>query len=393
MKHDRLLLINPDEQARRLARVTEAMTAHGMDAMLLTDNANKYYLTGRVFAGYIYLTADGTILCAVRRPVELDGPETVYIRKPEELPAHLGQSMPGTLGLELDTLTYNHAMRLRAIFAESATANASAVMRQAREVKTPAQVELIRESGIRQERVYRRVPRMYREGMTDIELQIEIERASRLEGCLGQFRISGDSMELFMGNIIAGDNADAPSPYDFAMGGAGMDPSLPVGADGTTIKPGMTVMVDVNGNYTGYMTDMTRVYSLGEIAPEAVRAHECSRRIHRELAAMGRPGTEARALYDRAIEIACEEGLEHLFMGHRQHAGFIGHGVGIEINEAPVIAPRSRDIIAAGQVIALEPKFVVPGTGAVGIENTYVIGEDGTWECLTNAPEEIIPLQ
>ena len=386
-----LLLLDKDEQLLRVDRVVKGMKAAGLDAVLLADNASKYYLTSRVYAGYIYITSGGKVICAVQRPVELNGPEVAYIRKPEELPSVIGV-MPRSLGLELDTMSYNNVERLKAVFPDATIGNASAIMRVAREIKTDTEVEMIRESGVRQERVYRRVPHLYREGMTDIEFQVEIERTSRLEGCLGQFRISGDTMELFMGNIIAGDNADAPSPYDFAMGGAGMSPSLPVGANGSEIKPGMTVIVDVNGNYTGYMTDMTRVFSLGDISPEALKAHECSRRIHRELAAMGRPGTEARALYERALEIAREEGLEHLFMGHRQHARFIGHGVGIEINELPVIAPRSRDVIAPGQVIALEPKFVVPGTGAVGIENTYLVTSGG-WTCLTNAPEEIISLR
>ncbi len=78
-------------------------------------------------------------------------------------------------------------------------------------------------------------------------------------------------------------------------------------------------------------------------------------------------------------------------MGHRQHAAFVGHGLGIEINELPVIAPRSRDILEEGNMVALEPKFVIPEVGAVGIENTYYITSAGV-EKLTNAPEEIIPL-
>ena len=77
-------------------------------------------------------------------------------------------------------------------------------------------------------------------------------------------------------------------------------------------------------------------------------------------------------------------------MGHRQHAGFVGHGLGIEINELPVIAPRSRSVLETGNVIALEPKFVIPGVGAVGIENTYVVRPDGPMECLTHAPREIV---
>ena len=92
-----------------------------------------------------------------------------------------------------------------------------------------------------------------------------------------------------------------------------------------------------------------------------------------------------------AYEMAAKAGLSDYFMGYTQHAGFIGHGVGIEINESPVLVPRSRDILAAGNIIAIEPKFVIPGTGAVGVENTYLVTENGM-ECLTNFKEDIIPL-
>ena len=78
-------------------------------------------------------------------------------------------------------------------------------------------------------------------------------------------------------------------------------------------------------------------------------------------------------------------------MGHTQKAGFIGHGVGIEVNELPVLAPRSRDVLEEGNVIAIEPKFVIPHVGAVGIENTYLVRKDGL-ECLTKSPEDISEL-
>ena len=104
-----------------------------------------------------------------------------------------------------------------------------------------------------------------------------------------------------------------------------------------------------------------------------------------------RPGMEARLLYAMAEDIVRGRALERYFMGHRQHAGFVGHGIGIEINELPVIAPRSRGILQNGNTIALEPKFVIPGVGAVGVENTYLITDNGA-ECLTECPEEIVPL-
>ena len=176
------------------------------------------------------------------------------------------------------------------------------------------------------------------------------------------------------------------------MGGAGLDPSLPVGADGTVIRPGLPVMVDVNGNYTGYMTDMTRCFAAGTVSPEVEKANRLSADICAGLAGMMAPGTAASDLYNRALEMAREAGMEEYFMGHRSHAGFVGHGVGIEINELPVIAPRSRDILAAGNAIALEPKFVLPGIGAVGVENTYLVGSSAPGELITKAPQNIVAL-
>ena len=92
-----------------------------------------------------------------------------------------------------------------------------------------------------------------------------------------------------------------------------------------------------------------------------------------------------------AKKMADDAGFGEYFMGHRQQAGFIGHGVGIEVNELPVIAPRSKDVFRKNNVIAIEPKFVIPGTGAVGIENTYVVTDNGL-KCVTNFPEELIEL-
>ena len=100
---------------------------------------------------------------------------------------------------------------------------------------------------------------------------------------------------------------------------------------------------------------------------------------------------EAKEAYEYAKKMVDDAGFADYFMGHRQKAGFIGHGVGIEVNELPVIAPRSKDVFKKNNVIALEPKFVIPGTGAVGVENTYIVGDNGL-ECITNFPEELAEL-
>lgn len=388
-------MYNPVFASEALARkekIQAALRRLPADALLLADNANLYYTSSRVFCGYTYVPAEGDMIYFVRRPVGLAGDNVVYIRKPEQIIEEMqkrGLPLPQTLLVEGDSLSYNEYTRLASAFPSSRILpGGTALIRQVRAVKTPFEIGMIRQSAASHDMLYRHIPKLYTPGMTDLEFSIEIERAARQHGSLGIFRIFGRSMEIFMGNVLAGENADTPTPYDFAMGGAGLDDSLPIGCNGTTIHPGQTVMVDVNGNFTGYMTDLSRVYSLGEIPEKARHAHAVSLEIERAVMSMARPGVAASELYDKALAIARDRKVEDYFMGHRQKAGFVGHGVGIEINEQPVLAPRSRDVLEAGMVFALEPKFVIPGVGPVGIENTFLVTDDGV-ERLTNCEEEI----
>lgn len=378
----------------RWDKIQQNMSDVHADGLLICDNVNLYYVSGRIFRGYCYIPVKGEPIFFVRRPLGLNGTQVVYIRKPEEIGEYLqknGIAFPDKLLLESDSISYSDYKRYETIFTPKEVLNGTALLRRCRSIKTPYEIDLIRRSGELHAKAYETIPSLYRKGMTDVEFSIELEHECRKLGSLGIFRIFGQSMEIFMGSVLAGDNADTPSPYDFAMGGAGLDVSLPVGCNGTVLTEGMSLMVDMGGNFTGYMTDMTRTYAIGSVQELALKAHETSIAIHQAIAAKARPGVAAKDLYELAAEMANHAGLSDYFMGHRQKASFIGHGVGIEINEAPVLAPRSRDILAEGMVFALEPKFVIPGTGALGIENTYVVTADGV-EKLTIFEEELISL-
>lgn len=379
----------------RWDKIQQNMSDVHADGLLICDNVNLYYVSGRIFRGYCYIPVKGEPIFFVRRPLGLNGTQVVYIRKPEEIGEYLqknGIAFPDKLLLESDSISYSDYKRYETIFIPKEVLNGTALLRRCRSIKTPYEIDLIRRSGELHAKAYETIPSLYRKGMTDVEFSIELEHECRKLGSLGIFRIFGQSMEIFMGSVLAGDNADTPSPYDFAMGGAGLDVSLPVGCNGTVLTEGMSLMVDMGGNFTGYMTDMTRTYAIGSVQELALKAHETSIAIHQAIAAKSRPGVAAKDLYELAAEMANDARLSDYFMGHRQKAGFIGHGVGIEINEAPVLASRSRDILAEGMVFALEPKFVIPGTGALGIENTYAVTADGV-EKLTVCKEELISLQ
>ena len=228
--------------------------------------------------------------------------------------------------------------------------------------------------------------------MTDLEFQFEIESRMRRHGSIGLFRAFGANMDIFMGSILTGANAEAPSPFDFALGGGGMNDACPLGANGTPLREGMAVMVDMAGNYTAYITDMTRVFAVGQLPHEAYRAHQVALEIQSAIEGMAKPGVACADLYMKALEIVKAAGLEEYFMGTKLQAKFVGHGIGLQINELPVLTPRSKEVLLENMVFALEPKFVIPGVGAVGVENSFLVKAAGL-EKLTLFPEEIIQLQ
>lgn len=383
------------ELKQRRDKIRVLMAQQGIDAALFTCNVNLIYTYGQVVSGYLYLPLNDSARLFIKRPNNIEGEHVRPIRKPEQLPdllTELGLPLPQRLMLEGDELSFNEYRRLAACFPSAEVLPCgSALVRQARSVKTKLEIELFRRSGLAHAKAYAQIPTVYRPGMTDRELSIEIERLMRLEGNLGIFRVFGQSMEIFMGSLLAGDNAAAPSPYDFALGGEGMDPALPGGANNTPLQEGQSLMVDLGGNFYGYMGDMSRVFSIGRLPQQAYDAHQLCLDIQDAIADMARPGVVCEDLYNKAIDMVTRAGMADYFMGVGQKAKFIGHGIGLEINEAPVIAPRMKQELEPGMVFALEPKIVLPGVGPVGIENSWAVGAEGL-EKLTICEESIIEL-
>ena len=375
-------------------RIQQAMRQEEADGCLLTMNMNLYYVSGQVFNGYFYLPAEGRPYWFVKRLTIPETNQVHVIRKPEQIPdffRDLNLAMPRKLLLEADELSYNEYIRLQHVFRAEATGNASALIRHIRMIKTPWEIEQMRISARKHEAVYREIPACYRPGMRDIELQIEIEKRMRVHGSLGYFRAFGSNMDIFMGSLLAGENAGEPSPFDFALGGAGMHASGPLGANGTLLREGTTVMADMSGNYTAYQTDMTRVFSIGKLPDRAYRVHRVALEIQARMERTAKPGVPCAELYRDALAMAGQEGLEDCFMGTRFQAKFVGHGVGLEINELPVLTTRSKDILQPGMTFAFEPKFVLAGIGAVGIENTFLVTDSGV-EKMTLLDENITEL-
>ena len=177
-------MLQPELKLRR-DKIRALMVQQDIDAALITCNVNLIYTYGRVVSGYLYLPLNAHARCTN----DIEGEHIHSIRKPEqisELLKEYGLPLPTKLMLEGDELPFTEYNRLAACFPEAEVVPCgTALIRQARSIKTPMEIELFRRSGAAHAKAYEQIPSVYQPGMTDRQLSIEIERLMRLEGCLG----------------------------------------------------------------------------------------------------------------------------------------------------------------------------------------------------------------
>jgi len=353
-------------------RVAELLAKNNIDAILISNDVNNLYVTGEIFGGYTYITAQGEIILFSKYADKVGEFETVKIRKPEQIPELLGKK-PQTLSLDDESSSAADWIRLSNAFSFCNIVTRKNIMRTARIVKTPSELEKIKKAAEQQMTVYSKIPELFEEGMTDTDLAIKLEGALRKCGHNGIFRTHGFHMECFMGSLLCGQNGEEASVYDFALGGKGATKALPIGACGDAIKAGDAVMVDYSGCYDGYLCDMTRTFFVKEIAPKALYAHNVSIEIQELVQPMLKEGVCAFEIWEKTLEIVKKHSLEGCFMGLSKQSKFVGHGVGLEINEPPVMCTNDKTPLEQNTVLAIEPKFVIKGIGAVGVEDTYTV--------------------
>lgn len=383
-----------EDQMLRIHLLQQLMKQHNAEAILITCSVNLYYTCSSVFNGFLYIPQCGTPHAFTRRSVDNIPYPSTNIRKIEDLPTAmqtLGIKLPTTLYLECDELSYSEVQRIANTFNNAILKNGTTLLRESRSHKSPWELDQLRYSARLHEKSYGAIKACYFPGITDTEFQHKIEYIMRQNGSIGLFNAFGNNMDIFMGSLLAGDNAAAPSPFDFALGGEGTHPILPLGANGSRLQRGTSIMIDMAGNYCGYMTDMTRVFSVGSLPDLAYYAHSVALDIQAELMSYAKVGTSCAEIYNRTLQRVKEAKLDSYFMGTTQQAKFVGHGIGLQINEPPVLTPRSQEVLCEHTVFAFEPKFVIPGVGAVGIENSFVVAQNSI-EKLTLFPEEIIDL-
>jgi Xaa-Pro dipeptidase len=387
----------PAEIEARVTKFQRLLAESGLDAALIVQNADLFYLAGTVQQSFLYVPADGEPTLFVRRVLERARRESalaqvVPLASRRDLPAAIVQRygrLPRRCGLELDVLPVLQLRGLESLFPGTTFEDVGAATVRLRAVKSPYEIERIRAAAELFDELCARVPALVREGMPETEFAGLVEAEARKLGHEGVIRMRRFNQEMFYGHLLSGPSLEVATFLDTPMGGEGLSAAVAQGVSRRRIARGDPIMLDFVFVTGGYMADSTRMLCLGPLPQPAQRAYETALAVEAAVCAAAGPGVVAGDLYRLALDLAAGEGYEESFMGAGgTRVRFIGHGVGLELDELPVLALRSGPL-EQGMVFALEPKVILPGIGAVGIENTYAVTAGGV-ERLQRSPEDVI---
>jgi Xaa-Pro aminopeptidase len=378
-----------DECAERITRLQEKLRQQGLDGALISHPIDLYYFTGTRQNGVLWASTSGESQLMVRKSFSRARAEALIDQViPFPSSKEFASSLPGDagrIGMTFDVLPVQQYNYFAKLLPDSTLADISAVNRDLRSVKSAQELALMRMGGEKLCGVFAQVPDFLRAGMREVDLAAEFEMRLRKAGGEGYVRMRAYNQELFQGLAVSGDHGCAPGFFDGAVTGSGMSKASPHGASKKTINRDEAILID-------YTVDMTRMFVIGYLAPDLQRAFDTALTIQATIAEAMHPGALCAEIFDLADQIATDAGFGTCFMGAPgEQAKFVGHGVGLELDEMPVLAKGFNAPLMLNQTIAVEPKFVFPGSGVVGIENTFVVSKHGG-DRLTSLEDELIVL-
>ncbi|MHC1698215.1 MAG: M24 family metallopeptidase [Geobacteraceae bacterium] len=394
--------ITPKEElARRSGALQTLMAAEGLDAVIILQNADLFYFTGTIQSGCLYVPVEGQPIYLVRRDAARARRESALeeivpfssMREVSGVVSGYSLPEPKRIGMELDVLPVSFFERYRRVFPAADYRDVTPLIRRVRMKKSAYELACMRDAARQVDKINRHAAETIREGMTDLDLAAELEYVARKEGHLGHIRMRVFNGEMIFGHTFSGADGAVPAYTDTPLGGAGLHPSFGQGCGRKRIRPGEPIVVDFAGSCDGYLVDQTRIFALESLPGKLLTGHEDMLAVQELMRRQALPGAVWGDIYEACLALAVKQGHADYFMGYRgSQVSFIGHGVGVEIDEYPFLARGFSEMrLEVGMVFAFEPKLVFPEVGAVGIENTFHLSEAGL-EQLTFSRESIVIL-
>jgi Xaa-Pro dipeptidase len=380
------------------------MAKAGMDAALLLHHRDILYYAGtaRPAALLVSLPSGSELseLCAVlfvRRGLEYARREATVARVEPmrgfssiaRVFSELGL-VGGVLGTELDLVAVNLYHRLLEVFPTWSLVDISPLVLAQRLVKDETEVSLTRRAAAVADAGHLEAPHFVAPGSRELALAAGVEAAMRRAGHEGFQPLRYPEARGAGILVMSGEHLVVRGGHGLVVTGAGQSPGMPYGPSRRIFEAGDLVVVDVGATYDGYTADEARTFVVGQ-ATQAQRAlFSVARATEDAVFEALRPGMPVADLYPLAETVVAPGAPPHFIPGSLVLPGFVGHGVGLEIDEPPVLWPRDETQLAEGMVLAIEVEISAPDQKMmVKLEDTVVVRRDGC-EVLTASPRRLI---
>ena len=359
--------------------------------LLVFSRLNIYYFSGSFANGVFWLplSGDPVLLCRrgeerakIESPVAHIYPFTSY-RDIGAILADAGSPLPKLVAAEMNGLSWALANSLSKHLSDRRFVPADKVISMSRAHKSEWELTFLREAGCRHGRCLTEIlPQFLHEGISELAICHRISEIFFAEGHLGILRMENYGEEVFLGHVSVGESANYPSVFNGPVGLRGVHPAAPhMGSAEVRWTAGKPLIIDNGFTLAGYMTDKTQVYWLGEketIPVKARAAHDFCISLQNQIAELLRPGALPSAIWNHCLARVERSEWKDGFMGlGKNKVFFVGHGIGLAVDEYPVLA-RGFDLpLEEGMTLAVEPKIGIPGFGMVGVENTFEVTSEG----------------
>jgi Xaa-Pro dipeptidase len=374
---------------KRLEQLQASLREMGWQAALVMQPRDLYYYAGTAQPANLWVPDEGDPVLFTRRVHELTREATWIDRtvsaggfgEMSRALDDLGLSLPqgAVLGVEQDVLPYRLVESLKKRLEGVRLENVSPTVLRQRLVKDDGELARIRKAVELWKRGHEAIMEILAVGVAEYEVAAAMENAARLGGGDGMVWPRRWDSFLPAGGIVAsGPNAWVVSGEAMTVTGVGLNQGLPWGPSSRRLEAGDLVVVDFTLSYKGYHCDVTRTYCVGEPSQEQRDLWERLLELHLRVVDQVRPGVTGEELYLSARGLAEEAGLIDNFMGVGSERGsYIGHSIGLEVDEWPVLGAGYDEPLPVGAVITIEPKFMVPGLGGVMVEDDLVVTPGG----------------
>lgn len=389
-----------EELSSRMGRFYAIMDKHNPDweIAVVFSKINLYYFTGTMPEGMLIIPRGGEPVLWARRDFGRAQDESLFpLINPMNSfkdAAATFSSIPDTVYIEMEHVPLAFYKRFQRHFPFKDVKPLDRQISTLRSVKSPYEIGIMESCGNIHRRILEEcVPNILEEGISEAEFATRLYSTMVREGHHGVARFGMLDTEMLLGHICFGESSIYPTSFNGPGGGYGMSPAVPLlGSRERRLAMGDLVFIDIACGLDGYHTDKTVTYMFGSsLSDEVIEQHKKCVDIQDKMADMLRPGAIPAQIY-REILDGLDSTFKQNFMGFgKRRVKFLGHGIGLHVDEMPVIAEGFNEPLAEGMVLALEPKKGIKGVGMVGIENTFKVTRGGG-QCITGNNPGMMPL-